>query len=153
MRPVFNGHYVPVRPSGLTNPRLVLYSRDVAFQLLGFTEEQIEAGPDFTNYVSGNLHLSDVSWACDALHAFHNGNTLYQQNCPYDTSSDYGDGGAISIGEIQQHQHNIKKMPLVVRVTNFSSKGAGTTPFHRGADGRAALRSSIREFLASKAML
>lgn len=31
-------------------------------------------------------------------------------------------------------------------------KGGGKTPFHRGADGRAVLRSSIREFLASEAM-
>ena len=31
-------------------------------------------------------------------------------------------------------------------------KGAGTTPFCRNADGRAVLRSSIREFLASEAM-
>lgn len=31
-------------------------------------------------------------------------------------------------------------------------KGGGTTPFARGADGRAVLRSSIREFLASEAM-
>ena len=31
-------------------------------------------------------------------------------------------------------------------------KGGGTTPFCRGADGRAVLRSSIREFLASEAM-
>ena len=31
-------------------------------------------------------------------------------------------------------------------------KGGGPTPFCRGADGRAVLRSSIREFLASEAM-
>ena len=31
-------------------------------------------------------------------------------------------------------------------------KGAGLTPFSRGADGYAVLRSSIREFLASEAM-
>lgn len=31
-------------------------------------------------------------------------------------------------------------------------KGGGTTPFCRGADGRAVLRSSVREFLASEAM-
>ena len=31
-------------------------------------------------------------------------------------------------------------------------KGGGKTPFHRGADGRAVLRSSIREFLGSEAM-
>lgn len=31
-------------------------------------------------------------------------------------------------------------------------KGAGPTPFCRGGDGRAVLRSSIREFLVSEAM-
>ena len=31
-------------------------------------------------------------------------------------------------------------------------KGAGRTPYSRGADGRAVLRSSIREFLCSEAM-
>ena len=31
-------------------------------------------------------------------------------------------------------------------------KGAGTTPFCRNADGRAVLRSSVREYLASEAM-
>lgn len=31
-------------------------------------------------------------------------------------------------------------------------KGAGLTPYSRSADGRAVLRSSIREFLASEAM-
>ncbi|CAE7217529.1 selO [Symbiodinium natans] len=31
-------------------------------------------------------------------------------------------------------------------------QGGGQTPFCRGADGRAVLRSSIREFLASEAM-
>ena len=31
-------------------------------------------------------------------------------------------------------------------------KGGGTTPFCRGADGRAVLRSSVREFIASEAM-
>ena len=34
----------------------------------------------------------------------------------------------------------------------FNLKGAGTTPFCRGGDGRAVLRSSVREFLVSEAM-
>ena len=51
----------------------------------------------------------------------------------------YGDGRAISIGEVA----NGYELQL---------KGAGKTPFHRGADGRAVLRSSVREFLASEAM-
>ena len=64
--------------------------------------------------------------------------TRYTNNCPYGTGNGYGDGRAISIGEMHGYELQLK--------------GAGTTPFHRGADGRAVLRSSIREFLASEAM-
>ena len=47
--------------------------------------------------------------------------------------------------------------PLLDSIGEFNGyelqlKGAGQTPFCRGADGRAVLRSSIREFLASEAM-
>jgi uncharacterized protein YdiU (UPF0061 family) len=37
-------------------------------------------------------------------------------------------------------------------VAELSLKGAGKTPYSRGADGRAVLRSSIREYLCSIAM-
>jgi len=50
----------------------------------------------------------------------------------------YGDGRAISIAEFEGQELQLK--------------GGGKTPFARGADGRAVLRSSIREFLASEAM-
>jgi uncharacterized protein YdiU (UPF0061 family) len=60
------------------------------------------------------------------------------RNCPYGTGNGYGDGRAITIGEL--------------RGWEIQGKGMGTTPFSRGADGRAVLRSSIREFLASEAM-
>lgn len=40
----------------------------------------------------------------------------------------------------------------VLKRWEFQLKGAGTTPFCRGADGRAVLRSSVREFLVSEAM-
>ena len=53
-----------------------------------------------------------------------------------------GDGRAISLGEIQT--------PLGVQ--DIQLKGAGPTPFSRRGDGRAVLRSSIREFLCSEAM-
>ena len=49
-----------------------------------------------------------------------------------------GDGRSCLIGEIQGLE--------------LSLKGAGTSPFSRGADGRAVLRSSIREYLCSIAM-
>jgi len=53
-----------------------------------------------------------------------------------------GDGRAISLGEIQT--------PLGVQ--DIQLKGAGPTPYSRRGDGRAVLRSSIREFLCSEAM-
>jgi uncharacterized protein YdiU (UPF0061 family) len=54
-----------------------------------------------------------------------------------------GDGRAIGLGEVQTERHGRQELQL---------KGAGRTPYSRGADGRAVLRSSIREFLCSEAM-
>jgi hypothetical protein len=133
-RPVFNGHFVLVEPTGLTAPRLVLHSKDVAEQLLHLTEEQIHSDA-FLQWVSGNTVLGET-WATP--YALSIMGTRYTNNCPYGTGDGYGDGRAISIGEFQGHELQLK--------------GAGRTPFHRGADGRAVLRSSIREFLASEAM-
>ncbi|QXL85433.1 YdiU family protein [Comamonas sp. NLF-1-9] len=50
-----------------------------------------------------------------------------------------GDGRALLLGETAQGQE-------------LQLKGSGRTPYSRGADGRAVLRSSIREYLASCAM-
>lgn len=189
-RPVFNGHYVPVRPTPLPNPRLLLYSRDVAENLLGFTPEQITTNKDdFVKFVSGNVNLSDVTWATP--YALSIMGTRYTSNCPYGTGDAYGDGRAISIAEIGVNgvgydATTTTTTPATDPPTNTTTtsngvspetcaatastttasqsenqsnsiyelqlKGAGTTPFHRGADGRAVLRSSVREFLASEAM-
>ena len=54
-----------------------------------------------------------------------------------------GDGRAISLGELIAPDATCWELQL---------KGAGRTPYSRGADGRAVLRSSIREFLCSEAM-
>lgn len=54
-----------------------------------------------------------------------------------------GDGRAISLGEAPDLQGNLWE---------FQLKGAGPTPYSRRADGRAVLRSSIREFICSEAM-
>ncbi|WP_396433280.1 YdiU family protein [Limnohabitans sp.] len=53
-----------------------------------------------------------------------------------------GDGRAIWLGEAQSAQG-----PQEIQL-----KGAGRTPYSRGGDGRAVLRSSIREYLCSEAM-
>jgi uncharacterized protein YdiU (UPF0061 family) len=53
-----------------------------------------------------------------------------------------GDGRALGLGE----------METPMGPQEFQLKGAGPTPFSRRGDGRAVLRSSIREFLCSEAM-
>jgi serine/tyrosine/threonine adenylyltransferase len=54
-----------------------------------------------------------------------------------------GDGRALSLGEVEATDGSFWE---------FQLKGAGPTPYSRGSDGRAVLRSSIREFLASEAL-
>jgi uncharacterized protein YdiU (UPF0061 family) len=54
-----------------------------------------------------------------------------------------GDGRAIALGEVIDRHGDRQMLQL---------KGAGPTPYSRTADGRAVLRSSIREFLCSEAM-
>jgi serine/tyrosine/threonine adenylyltransferase len=54
-----------------------------------------------------------------------------------------GDGRAITLGEATGSSGERLELQL---------KGAGLTPYSRTADGRAVLRSSIREFLCSEAM-
>jgi len=60
-RPVFNGHFVLVPPTGLRQPQMVLVSNDVATNLLGLTPQQVESD-DFLQWVSGNLILGET-WA------------------------------------------------------------------------------------------
>lgn len=54
-----------------------------------------------------------------------------------------GDGRALLLGEVQNAQQATWEIAL---------KGSGPTPYSRGFDGRAVLRSSIREYLCSEAM-
>jgi uncharacterized protein YdiU (UPF0061 family) len=54
-----------------------------------------------------------------------------------------GDGRAIALGEVLDRRGGHQTLQL---------KGAGSTPYARTADGRAVLRSSVREFLCSEAM-
>jgi len=136
-RPVFNGHYVLVKPQGLKNPRLVLVSNDVATNLLGFQSHHVESN-EFVQWVSGNGLSDDVEYGWATPYALSIVGTRYTSNCPYGTGVGYGDGRAISIAELNGYELQLK--------------GGGPTPFCRGADGRAVLRSSIREFLASEAM-
>ena len=54
-----------------------------------------------------------------------------------------GDGRAISLGQVRNARGELWDLQM---------KGAGRTPYSRFADGRAVLRSTVREYLCSEAM-
>ena len=54
-----------------------------------------------------------------------------------------GDGRGLLLGQVRNKEGQLWDLHL---------KGAGQTPFSRGADGRAVLRSSIREYLGGEAL-
>jgi len=146
-RPVKNGHYVLVDPKPLRDPRLVLFSEDMAAKL----RIQTCGGSfdnEFVHFFSGNVKstgLKDTTQTWATPYALSIMGTRYTSNCPFGTGDGYGDGRAISIAEVSFNDDQTERYELQL-------KGAGPTPFCRGADGRAVLRSSIREFLASEAM-
>ena len=84
--------------------------------------------------------MSPVGWATGYALSIYG--TEYTQQCPFGTGNGYGDGRAISVFE---GLFNGKRMEMQL-------KGGGPTPYCRGADGRAVLRSSVREFLAQEFM-
>eukprot|EP01104_Vermistella_antarctica_P001188 TRINITY_DN11245_c0_g1_i1.p1 TRINITY_DN11245_c0_g1~~TRINITY_DN11245_c0_g1_i1.p1 ORF type:complete len:506 (+),score=100.34 TRINITY_DN11245_c0_g1_i1:138-1655(+) len=147
MREVKKGLYVPVKPTPLPNPKLIISSADMMGEL--DLDLSCQDTPDFRDFLSGH-HVMDefTSWATPyALSIYGREMT---DNCPFKNGNGYGDGRAISIAEVSLPQDDSNND--VPRRWELQLKGAGTTPFHRGGDGRAVLRSSIREFLASEAM-
>ena len=126
------GHfYSRVHPIPLPHPYLVGFNNEAA-QLIDInsTEAQRE---DFVEYFSGN-RLLPGSTPLAMLYAGHQFGHFVPQ---------LGDGRAILLGEIKNNAGEYWDVQL---------KGAGITPYSRRGDGRAVLRSSIREYLCSEAM-
>ncbi|MAL48685.1 MAG: hypothetical protein CMH18_02870 [Methylophaga sp.] len=142
-RQVFSGHYVPVSPTPLEDPEYVAHSKNL-FRELGFADSLAQSA-DFMRVFSGNLAyvpepMRKVGWACGYALSIYG--TEYTQQCPFQTGNGYGDGRAISVLETVINGHHWE----------MQLKGGGRTPYCRGADGRAVLRSSVREFLAQEHM-
>ena len=144
-REVHSGHYVLVRPTPLPSPRLVVVSDDVCIKLLRLDTAtcQSEAfarlfsGGDISQLIPG----FGVSWATPYALSIYGQEV--QPNGAGPNGNGYGDGRAISIAQVSFSRTEKLELQL---------KGGGRTPFCRNADGRAVLRSSTREFLASEAM-
>ena len=142
-RQVFTGHFVPVTPTPIKDPEYVAHSQSL-FLELGFADTMAHS-TEFMRMFSGDLShvptpMRTVGWATGyALSIF---GTEYTQQCPFQTGNGYGDGRAVSVLEAVINGQRWE----------MQLKGGGRTPYCRGADGRAVLRSSIREFLAQEYM-
>ena len=142
-RQVFSGHYVPVTPTPIANPRYVAHSK-AFFKELGLADALATSEP-FMRMFSGDASslpkpLRPYGWATGYALSIY-GTELYEQ-CPFGTGNGYGDGRAVSIFD---GVFNGKRWEMQL-------KGGGRTPYCRGADGRAVLRSSVREFLVQEHM-
>lgn len=130
-RQVLGAAFTDVPPTAVAAPRTLAWSPEVA-QLLGLAPE-VCASDDFAAVMGGN-RVPDGARphaTCYGGHQFGN------------WAGQLGDGRAIALGEVRDAAGGHQVLQL---------KGAGPTPYSRTADGRAVLRSSLREYLCSEAM-
>jgi len=118
--------YSNVNTAILSNPKLISVNKALVKQL-GLNKEDINSN-EFTNLVNGNFLPTGAKFFSYAYAGHQFGYFVPK----------LGDGRAINIGVLNNH--------------HLQLKGAGSTPYSRNADGRAVLRSSIREYLMSEAM-
>jgi serine/tyrosine/threonine adenylyltransferase len=166
-RQVHRALYSRVQPTPVRQPRLIAWSPEVG-ALLGI-DETMAADPLFAEVFAGNALLDGM----EPYSANYGGHQFGQW------AGQLGDGRAITLGEVVvgpaqagrhdhhqgRHENPDRGVPLPCPPERearrwkadqirweLQLKGAGLTPYSRFADGRAVLRSSIREFLCSEAM-
>lgn len=120
--------YSKAIPTPVSNPKLLAWSEELAAALGIAVPEGDDVAILGGNKVTPSMHPYA---ACYAGHQFGN------------WAGQLGDGRAITLGEWQAPDGQSWELQL---------KGAGPTPYSRRADGRAVLRSSVREYLMSEAM-
>ena len=123
--------YSRVSPTPVPAPYLVTHSPD-ALALLELDSGEASRR-EFIETLAGNRLLPDMDPVA-ALYAGHQFGHFVPQ---------LGDGRAILLGEAKIADGSGWEIQI---------KGSGRTPYSRGGDGRAVLRSSIREYLCSEAM-
>ena len=131
VRQVYGALHSRVTPSPTAAPRLIAHSREVA-SLLGIGEDEVTS-PQFARVFGGSALVEGMEPYAANYGGHQFGNWAGQ----------LGDGRAITLGETVNARGERWELQL---------KGAGPTPYSRSADGRAVLRSSVREFLCSEAM-
>ena len=118
-------------PTTLPAPYPIAFNDDVA-ALLDLDADAIRAA-GYAEALSGNA----LPGGCEPVAHRYGGHQFGVW------AGQLGDGRAITIGDMRNRRGQAYEIQL---------KGAGKTPFSRFADGRAVLRSTVREYLASEAL-
>ena len=120
-----------VDPAPVANPAFLALNRPLG-EALGLSPAQLD-GDELLACLAGN-----GAWPGATPFAMAYGGHQFGT-----WAGQLGDGRAINLGDLQDHEGRWQSLQL---------KGAGPTPYSRGADGRAVLRSSLREYVCSEAM-
>ena len=131
-RQVHGALYSRVDPEPVASPRLIAVFAPTWLRCWEFGDADV-ASPEFAQVFGGNELLDGMQPYAANYGGHQFGNWAGQ----------LGDGRAITLGETINATGDRWELQL---------KGAGPTPYARSADGRAVLRSSVREFLCSEAM-
>ncbi len=128
------GHafYTELQPTPLKSPYLIATSPSMLAEF-NLSAEQMQS-QEMVETFSGNRTPAN-STPLAAVYSGHQFGVWAGQ---------LGDGRAILLGELTSKQNG--------SLHEIQLKGAGMTPYSRMGDGRAVLRSSVREFLCSEAM-
>src|SRR6185503_246240 len=127
-RQVTGAAYTRVEPTPVKAPKLLAWSDDLA-AYLGLSRPSAQT----VEVLGGNRVLAGM----EPFSARYGGHQFGHW------AGQLGDGRAITLAEIVAADGSRQELQL---------KGAGLTPYSRTADGRAVLRSSLREFACSEAM-
>jgi protein adenylyltransferase len=130
IRQVLGACYSRVAPTAVPAPELLALVPEVAALL----ELDPRPTPELVDVLAGNRTVPGMApyAACYGGHQFGT------------WAGQLGDGRAITLGEVVTSAGETWELQL---------KGAGPTPYSRRADGRAVLRSSLRELVCSEAMV
>ena len=124
--------YAKLNPTPFSEPPYLISFNPAAAELIDLDPEQAKR-PEFAGVFGGSMLVPGME-PLAMLYSGHQFGVYVPQ---------LGDGRAILLGEVRNERGERWDLQL---------KGAGLTPFSRDGDGRAVLRSTIREYLCSEAM-
>jgi uncharacterized protein YdiU (UPF0061 family) len=124
--------YARLKPTPFSEPPHLISFNSAAAELIDVDPEQAKR-PEFAGVFGGSMLVPGME-PLAMLYSGHQFGVYVPQ---------LGDGRAILLGEVRNERGEKWDLHL---------KGAGLTPFSRDGDGRAVLRSTIREYLCGEAM-